>query len=271
MANPIDADDHEVLVASPPRPGRWDPLALGAFWCGVAGGLIAFAAVQAHPGGVERTLVALVLLAAIAISFAGATRVQLRRAARWMVPTVVILVVAGAWNPGNLAAVGLLLDHPVVAAIALGTLVVVLLVGAPTRTRRGATAVAVGAILLVAAMVALLMVSTFAVVYLGPGAFQPEGFRASDDAVRVDQHDGFEPGRCQVLVLRVGTGLSMRERSLGDVCYPKVAVAATADEIRVCVVGDRRTATRSRFDPTTLAPLGDAVPAVVDGAGGCAA
>ena len=117
----------------------------------------------------------------------------------------------------------------------------------------------------------LLLASAFVVVYLGPGAFRPEGFRARDDAVRVDQHEGFEPGRCQVLVLRVGTGLSMRERSLGESCYSKVAVAATADEIRVCVMTDRRTATRSRFDPTTLAPLGDAEPAVVDGASGCAA
>ena len=271
MVDPTDTDDRDVAVAPPPRPGRWDPLALGAFWCGFGGGLIAFAAVQAHPGALEHALMALALLAAVAISFAGTTRAQLRRAARWLVPTVVVLVLAGAWNPWNLAAVDLLLDHPVVAAVALGTLVVVLLVGAPTRTRRGAAAVVVGAVLLVTAMVALVLASAYAVVYLGPGAFTPEGFEASDDAVRVDQHEGFEPSRCQVLVLRVGTGLSMRERSLGESCYSKVAVASTAEEIRVCVVADRRTATRWRFDPMTLAPLGDAEPAVVDEAGGCAA
>lgn len=257
MADRTDHDEADVRVGVAPRvrPVRGDPLVLLVLWVLVACGLVTVAAVQEHPGVVERTAVGFVLLAAAGISVALATRAQLVGAMRWLVPSVAVLVLVGVWNPWQLAVVTLLLDHPFVAATTLGLIGVVVLLGAPTWSERPGAHL--GALLaLLAVLGAVQVVAAFSALYLSAGTFTASGVRRGDGAVRVDLHDASDQGRCQVVVLRTGSGITMRERTIDVACYPAVSLGVTPEAIEVCVVADRSTATRGRFDPTTLAPLG---------------
>lgn len=248
-----------------------DAPVLVGLWVLVAGGLVVFAARQVHPGIVEQAGVGVVLLVAAVVSLVLATREQIVRGAPWIVPAVLVLVVLGIWNPWQLAAVTLLLRHPFAAGIGVAALVVVVLAPSTTRSVPWAVARSAGAAALIIAAAVVLVVGAVEAVFVSPGAHVPAAASTSDTEQRLDRHEGVEAGRCEILVLRVGSGLTMRERTVADSCHLAASLAARADELGVCVVTERRTATRSWFDPKTLAARGDPVTSEVAGGEACSA
>lgn len=186
-------------------------------WAAALVALVGLAVRQEHPSAHEPLLAAGVLLAALVATWVFTPRQKLGRAARWVVPTTALLVVVGVWNPWNLYAVTLLLDHPFVGGAAIAMFGFAWAwpegCGRHRRLRRS-----LGVVVLLIAGTCIALGSLWAGANL---AFGRTGYLASASSggdVRIDFHGSGDCHAGTDAVVRSGRGVLLREGPVSPWC-----------------------------------------------------
>jgi hypothetical protein len=188
-------------------------VAIGAALVGAAT-VFAFASVQVRPSINEVAIVGVLYVALfLALAFAVPNRAIARTV--WVTVPVLLLVAAvGTWNPWRLSAVRLAFGHPYLAA-AFGAALVAIAFFHRTRDVP-MTRWPLARILAVPALVGIFVGAlVLAAVGLGRVPGPPlQNATAPGPGLRFDAHDELTMCRPSAIVVRTGTGLTMREREL---------------------------------------------------------